>query len=319
MVMHLLSQLPKQHGLFTAAQARAFGVTDDERRRCVRSGIWVRVRQGIYIDAATWRSASLTARHVIEVVAAQLSVGRRSWASALSACVVHDVLPPFPSIDGVDLTCVEGQPHKGSRLNVRVWVLDPNDRQVSQGISVLSAARTVFDAARTMGFTDAVTVADLVLHRRLASREELGRLAERLYQHRGSPAFARVIAFADGRSESPGETRSRVWFGLHGIPVPELQVDFYDEAGHIGRSDFYWRRQRTIGEFDGRGKYAGDERVLFAEKLREDRLRVDNEVVRFGWSDVDPRSSALATRLQAAFLRGERRPPSRFPATPSRI
>lgn len=313
MLLQLLGQLPGQYGLFTAGQARAFGVTDDERRRCVRSGAWLRVRQGIYIDSDLWRETSNGRRHLIEIVAAQLSLGRPSWASGLSACAVHDTLPPFPSLLQIDLTCTEGQTHYARELTVRVWPLTEQDRGLVRDIPTLSAARTLYDVARRMDFADAVIVADQMLHQGLTSPDELRALAERLHTCRGAPAFARVIAFADGRVESPGESRSRVWFGIHGIPQPELQVDFYDEQGHIGRSDFYWRKQRTIGEFDGRIKYRDDGRSLYDEKRREDRLREDNEVVRFGWSDVDPRATGLLGRLNAAFRRGERRPPPRFP------
>lgn len=314
MLLAALSQLPGQYGLFTAQQARRFGVSDDERRRSVRSGSWVRIRQGIYIDADLWRNASNNgSRRLIEIVAAQLSIDRESWASGLSACAVHGTLPPFPSFDRVDLTCIDGQTHYGKDFIVRVWPLAETDRLVTRGIPVLSASRSLYDAARELDFTDAVIVADQMLHRGLTSPNELLRLAERLHSCRGAPAFARVITFADGRSESPGESRSRVWFNVHGIPQPELQVQFFDARGLVGRSDFYWRRQRTIGEFDGRVKYSSDGQTLYAEKLREDRLRADNEVVRFGWSDVDPRSTRLLGDLHAAFRRGEQRPPPRFP------
>lgn len=318
MLLAALGQLPGQYGLFTAAQARTFGVTDDERRRCVRSGAWVRVRQGVYIDVDVWKGAARDgSRHLIEIVAAQLAIGRGSWASGLSACAVHGTLPPFPSFGPVDLTCTDGQTHYGKGLTVRVWPLMDGDRTVVRRIPVLSPSRTLYDAARGMDFADAVIVADQMLHRGLTSAPELVDLAERLHSCRGAPAFARVIAFADGRSESPGESRSRVWFAVHGVPQPELQVDFYDEHGHIGRSDFYWRRQRTIGEFDGRTKYGSDGQTLYAEKRREDRLRVDNEVVRFGWSDVDPRSTGLLGRLHEAFRRGELRPPPRYRGGPT--
>ena len=60
-------------------------------------------------------------------------------------------------------------------------------------------------------------------------------------------------------------------------------------------TDFGWPAARTVGEFDGRVKYGrlvrpgqdpGD--VVYAEKLREDRLRAQGlAVVRWTWSDLD--------------------------------
>jgi hypothetical protein len=87
--------------------------------------------------------------------------------------------------------------------------------------------------------------------------------------------------FSDGGSESVGESRSRVALDRAGLPPPVLQWKVTDRDGElIGRTDFGWPQLRTVGEFDGRVKYGrllrpgqqpGD--AVFAEKLREDRLR----------------------------------------------
>ncbi len=311
----LLARLAQQHGLFTAEQVRSAGITDDERRHRLRRGEWIRVRRGIYIQAETWQGLStLVDRHRIQVAAAQLALDRAGWASGHSAFFVHNALPPFPELPIPDLTCRSGQTHSSPTLNVRVWPLTETDVTSVEGVPVLSGARTTFDAARLLSFTDAVIVADQLLHDRRTTTEELRSLVIRLHDRAGSPSFSRVAAFADGRSGSPGESLSRVWFAEVGLPEPDLQVEFHDELGQIGLTDFYWEKFRTIGEFDGRGKY--DERdvtsptdrgVLYAEKRREDRLRVDNEVVRFGWSDVRSRSRHLLQHFHQAFARGQQR------------
>lgn len=313
----LLAQLSQQHGLFTASQVRSAGITDDERRHKVRRGEWIRVRRGIYIQAETWRSlSSLIDRHRIEVAAAQLSLDRPSWASGHSAFFVHDAVPPFAALPVPDLTCRSGQTHNSPSLKIRVWPLAAEDVDHIAGVPVLSGARTAFDAARLLSFSDAVIVADRLLRMERTTPNVLRSLALRLHDHAGAPAFSRVALFADGRSGSAGESLSRVWFAEVGLPEPELQVEFWDEQGLIGFTDFYWIKARTIGEFDGRGKY--DDRddlpetprdVVYAEKRREDRLRVDNEVVRFGWRDVRSTPRQLVQRFRHAFALGERRGP----------
>ena len=93
MTPSLLAHLAQQHGLFTAAQVRSAGITDDERRHKVRRREWIRIRQGIYIQAETWHALStLVDRHRVQVVAAQLALDRPSWASGHSAFFVHDEL-----------------------------------------------------------------------------------------------------------------------------------------------------------------------------------------------------------------------------------
>jgi len=105
------------------------------------------------------------------------------------------------------------------------------------------------------------------------------------------------MAFADGRSESVGESRSRVAIARAGLPAPDLQVEWYAAADgrFLGRSDFGWRERRTVGEFDGRIKYGrlvppgrqpGD--VVFQEKRREDLIRGEGiTVVRWTWAELD--------------------------------
>jgi hypothetical protein len=132
----------------------------------------------------------------------------------------------------------------------------------------------------------------------------------------------RVIAFADGRAGSPGESISRVLIRMLGFPEPDLQTGFWDDEGFIGYVDFWWPEQRIVGEFDGFGKYLREElrdgrspaEVVVAEKVREDRLRAQvRTVVRWGWAAArSPR--ALESRLRAAGLpprRGSRQVPAK--------
>ena len=72
----------------------------------------------------------------------------------------------------------------------------------------------------------------------------------------------------------------------HGLPAPQLQAWVGAEAEPIARVDFLWSEHATVGEFDGRTKYASRQ-DLWAEKLREDLLRAAGfEVVRWVWADV---------------------------------
>ena len=126
------------------------------------------------------------------------------------------------------------------------------------------------------------------------------------------PAARQVLAFADGRSHSVGESRSRVAIARAGLPTPIPQLPVRLARG-VAYSDFGWPEQHTVGEFDGKVKYGrllrpgqspGD--VVYEEKLREDAIRAqDWEVVRWTWADLldftdtaapDPRSLPHVTR-----------------------
>ena len=101
------------------------------------------------------------------------------------------------------------------------------------GVLVTSAVQTVVDLARTTSFASAVVAADHALRYGLVSREELGDEIRALGTVRGVRRASAVAAFADGRSESVGESLSRARIRELGLVVPELQVEVSDRSGLI--------------------------------------------------------------------------------------
>jgi hypothetical protein len=116
-----------------------------------------------------------------------------------------------------------------------------------------------------------------------------------------APARARdAITFMDARSDSPGESISRVSMWRAGVPAPVLQQRFSPWT-----VDFWWPDYEVIGEFDGAMKYLDTEirngksadQVVYEEKLREDELRRRSKgFARWGYSH------AMAPALLAARL-----------------
>lgn len=120
-----------------------------------------------------------------------------------------------------------------------------------------------------------------------------------------------VFAFADGRSESVGESMTRVQLRQLGLPRPELQATIVGTHGEvIGRTDFLISAHGTVIEFDGRVKYEKFLRVgessadvVYREELREDAIRATGlEVVRMTWRDHFHDAAVLA-RCMSAFER----------------
>ena len=121
----------------------------------------------------------------------------------------------------------------------------------------------------------------------------------------------RTVDFLDPRSESVGESVSRVRLHLEGLPAPELQQDILGTKGEvIARVDFLWKEQRTVGEFDGKVKYDRllkpgqlGAQVLFEEKVREDLIRdCGLQVARWIWRDLY-RPGVIRDRVLRAFAR----------------
>ncbi|PWF89628.1 hypothetical protein DEJ37_00810 [Kocuria rosea] len=103
--------------------------------------------------------------------------------------------------------------------------------------------RTVLDCASTLPLREAVVTADHAL-RRGTERAELLALLERRAGAPGCRRARRVLDLADGRSESPGETLTRLVLLRARLPRPELQVRIRTPRG-LYRGDFGWRILRT--------------------------------------------------------------------------
>ncbi len=195
-------------------------------------------------------------------------------------------------------------------VHVHVAPLGAADVAEVAGTAVTTLARTVVDLGRSVPVTQAVAAGDAALRRGLPSRELMEAL-ELAGGRRGVAAARRAVALLDPRSESAGESMSRVVLGDLGLAPTSLQHEVFDANGQlVGRADFAWEQHRTLGEFDGRDKYGAllspgtrVEDVVWREKRREDALRdLGWQVVRWVWADLfDP--AALAARLHRAFAR----------------
>jgi len=289
-----------------AAELRAAGYMADELRRMLRSGAVTALRRGVYVEGAQPDDAA--ARHALLTRAAVAELDGSAVVSHVSAAVLHG-LPVW----GLPLEVVQvtrNRRRTGARCGTRVHLhsapLTEDKTVVVDGVLCTTVARAVVDMAREAPFEQSLVSADAALRSGL-DRGELGEALQRARGWQGVPAARRVAAFADGRSESVGESRSRVAIALAGLPAPLLQFPV-----RYGRStaytDFGWERQRTVGEFDGKVKYgrpgepgraAGD--AVYAEKLREDAIRAEGwEVVRWRWADLHD-FATTAARIRERF------------------
>jgi hypothetical protein len=287
----------------------ADGYRYSELTQLRRSGELRHLRRGAYTRSDV--ELDEAGRHR-QLVQATLPLLTSSVLSHLSAAVLHGLPLPQARLPYVQVTRPDvGSGRRRGHVHRFTAPLPRDEVVVLDGLAVTSLARTVVDLARTLPFADAVAAADAAL--RLGLDPAL--LAETLEGASGRPGVAgarRVVAFADGRSESPGESHSRVMLHRIGLPPSTLQLEVFDATGHlVGRTDFGWEEQRTLGEFDGRVKYgrllrpgetAAD--AVYREKRREDDLRDEGwQMVRWGSVDLQ-HEQVVAARLRRAFRRG---------------
>jgi len=293
----------------------AEGWTDDELARHTRAGRLARVRRGAYADAAL--RLDEVARHRLLLRATLAGLSRPAVVSHESAAVLHGL--PLWGV-GLGRVHVTRRPPAssdvGRLLRSHVARLDDDEIVLVDGVPVTNPARTALDLARSLPLEPAVVALDAALGSELVHRADLDRGLVAITGTRGSRTAARAVALADGRSESVGESRSRVLLHRLGLLPSTLQLRIRDATGvSLGRADFAWEDERVVGEFDGRVKYGrllrpgqdpGD--AVFEEKRREDAIRDAGwGVVRWTWADLTP-GRVVAERVDRALARGRRRP-----------
>lgn len=252
---------------------------------------WHRVRHGVFVATSVWSTLLPVQRHAALAHATLLRARseRVRVLAARSAAAVWG-MPRVEAWPGaVDILSHSRQDSASGLLTP---VLGPETEPLCvAGVLVTPVPRTVVDLARTCSLASAVAAADHALRHRLCTPEELAAEVSGMPPRvPGRRAAALVRDLADPASMSVGESLSRVQMFLLDLPRPRLQVEHSDDAGLIGYTDFGW--PGVAGEFDGRVKYrvpdgadpqrAGE--VVFAEKVREDRLRRTVRVARWIWS-----------------------------------
>jgi very-short-patch-repair endonuclease len=112
-------------------------------------------------------------------------------------------------------------------------------------------------------------------------------------------AAARVVALADGRTQSPLESLTRLCLIDAGLSQLEPQSPIDTERGTYS-VDLLLLGTRVIVEADGRLKYRKDD-ALWREKLRQEAIeRADYRVVRVTWDDVVRRPDETIRRVRNA-------------------
>lgn len=314
--------LTNAHGFLLARDARAVGAYD-RLRYLVDAGAYVRVQRGAFVERRSWDHLTADARYLLRIRAfvmlSEAPVVLSHWSAA--AVLGLPVAGAWPK----EVHCLRPSGAGGrDRPGVRTHAGLERVRTIRvDGLDITDPAETVLSLAASAPFPTAVAFADAALRtsggRRLITDAQLHNAVAEMNGRAGVQAAAEVAAFADGRSESVGESVSRANMLLAGVEIPDIQVTLRDAAGLIGRADFAWRRCHIVGEFDGVAKYVRHEythgedagTIVIREKKREDRLRAAGErVIRWGWKEANS-PATLRTLLMAAGV-PERRDPA-FP------
>ncbi|WP_372728782.1 type IV toxin-antitoxin system AbiEi family antitoxin domain-containing protein [Nocardioides sp.] len=299
--------------VFLRRDALAEGYDDRAIARMVRTGAWHRIRRGAYVPAELWRGADTMTQHELLAHAVHRQAQAEVALSHVSALWAYGAPDWGVDLSTVHLTRLDG---RGGRREAgvcqHVGHLVPDDLVRFGTVLITSPTRTALDASTVLGTEAALVVMDHFLHRGLTTRELL---AERYASMTGWPFTLKtdlVLRLADGRSESPGETRTRYLCWRQSLPKPELQYPITDEFGRVvAVADCAWPGHGAFLEFDGRVKYErllrpgeSPSEVVVREKRREERIRelTGWRCIRLMWSDLEhpARTAERIRRVLAA-------------------
>jgi len=293
-------------GIRTTAELLSEGKSPTKITTLVHRGALIKVRRGVYAraDLAAELAIIPGGDHLLRTAAALATLGP-AVASHESAATIHGIeLLARPG--AVALTRPPGR-NRSTLPGVQLHTaqLPAEHVTVIHGMRVTTAARTVVDLARTLGFRAGVVTADSALRTKLATKTDLESLLATSPRANGRQLVADVIAFADGRAESVLESIARVVFAELGLPAPDLQV-WVGGPQPAGRVDFLWPQHRTVAEVDGLMKYRDSARAVL-QLERDRRLRdAGYEVVHFTWQDITENPAYVATAIRSAFQRAAR-------------
>lgn len=257
-------------------------------------------------------------KHIVLAQSVADRLGPGVAISHQSACAIHGIAMYGHDLSKVHVTRLDGSAGRtehGIVHHVGQIVSDDEVQEVD-GLLIVKPSRAVFEAATVGTVESAIVVMDSALHLGTVTREQLIETIDRRAAWQGARGARYALSLADERAESPGESRSRFLFRREGLPIPELQVPVYDDAGRlIGFSDFGWLEYHHLGEFDGLRKYGGipgdprtPQQIVIAEKNREDRMRSQGlGMSRWIWVEINPPRAADTARRVGAEMERSRK------------
>jgi very-short-patch-repair endonuclease len=295
------------HGIVSRAELGTAGLHARDIARMSRTGSLTVLARGWY---AVGPVDSDVERHVMTARAALRSHEGRAVAGHHSGLLVLGL----PTLDA-DLRVV--------RLSRRTPGPTNTTPRVRLGRAVpvhLQRAETVAPGLAVVqhgisaGPLAALVAADGALRLGLATRHDLDEALDGVRQFPHTAGMEELLRHADGRHQSPGETRLGHALRLLGIrATPQVRLT---AGGVTAIVDFLVDDAPVVIEFDGRVKYgrAADEvdpfgrrrpaaQVLWEEKRREDWVReLGYEVVRVVSGDLDG-PATLGSRIRRAVSR----------------
>ena len=274
-------------GVFRGSVAVRRGlVTPDE----LRGPRWKALFRDVYV------AADVPVTHALRARAAGAVLRPGAVVTGRSAAVLWGVHLAERD-DDVELTLSPGDhPVRTAGVRARRAALDDHRVCRHRGVRVTDPEATAVALAAALPFDEAVIAVDRMTVRGVAALPSVRVLAEQ-GTGRGCRRARAVCALADGRAESPLETRVRLLLVRSALPVPVAQFTVRSAAGFIARVDFAWPELRIALEYDG--AWHGEPGQFAKDRQRLNRLTAAGWRVLFVTAADLRGPAALLARLTA--------------------
>lgn len=256
-------------------------------RRRVRTGTWLAIAPGVYVDATAWRALSPIERHRLRVEEVTARLDRPAVLSHFAAAAVWgiDVLGTWPDLVEVTIERTSGG-RSGGAIRRRALGLAGLARTPFGTHEVTTAAQTALDLARQLPFVRAVGAVDQAIwtgrpEGALTTKAEILALLDAGPPQRGDTRARRAIEAAEPLAANARETQLRLLVIHLGFERPRLQERRVLRSGRLVYGDLYFVDADHWLELDGRGKYLSPEctagrtpaQIVIDEKNRENEIR----------------------------------------------
>lgn len=277
---------------FTRQQAFDLGLTTRMWRELAHDRMIREVYPGLFVDSSLPDTLQLRFDIIRQFLSPHVVVARRAAAWIEGVDILdHRGLPRTPPIEVLTRRASDRPKHALVKAHV-ARELRPQDVMSLDGVQVTTPLRTAADLARHLPRADALVAVDAFLHLDLVSQDDLYRSLIRWKKRPGIRQAYEILEYADPRSQSGGESRTRLRLIDAGLPRPELQIPVVDAFGKTRYFlDLGWRHWRLALEYDGE-EHHGPDRVEHDNRRRE-------WIAKRGWTIRIYRKEHIFTSSQA--------------------
>ncbi|MEJ7707750.1 MAG: DUF559 domain-containing protein [Nocardioidaceae bacterium] len=277
---------------FSIQQAARSGLSRAAVSKLVRDRTLRRVLRGVYAHRCLPDTLETRLDALSLLVHDQVVVHRRTaaWLFGVDSFRYAE-LDAFPPIE----TCVPQDLNRLRRAGVagaRVGLL-PTEVMELNGLLVTTPIRTAIDLGRTLSRREALAALDRFLNLGLFNQTALRNELRKFAGYRGIIQLRELAELADGRSESSGESWTRLVIIDAGLPPAQPQYSVAQYGREIYRLDLAYPRLKVCIEYDG-VQFHDSDADRTRDTARRDWLR------RHGWYVIVVRKEDLT---QAAIER----------------